>query len=507
MNMFARHRFTILWVLVVSLAVVNCFVNLGNFEVETWDEARHALNAFEMLQSHQYIAMTYNGQLDYWNLKPPLGAWLIVLGYKLLGVNLWGLRLFSALSAVATVILTMAIARRFDDKVALTSGLILSTMYAFLAFHTARYADYDAPMAFLMTLCVWGMLLWTENRRWGLWLASLAVSLSFLLKSFTAAMPLLFLVVIVFTEKRYQKLSPGDIVLSLLLMTVPVLLWAWFRYQVDGWTFFQRMVGYDLVKRSGEAIEGHPGSNLHYLEPLFFKTLLWSLFLFFVIPFMGFKISWQREPKQLTFRMHTSGFESVFFWAWLGSTLLFPLLVKTKSDWYLNPFYPALSVFLAWHLWHGESSLPWVQKLTTHRLSLILWTAGITEIILLLLVVFPGEWVFATGIRSFPPSQRLLLSLWKTPTRPEKASLHIPIPIDQSERFIVKAFLQYPSVSIDEIPHTLSAGTPIILAGPTNLLQALLSSSNHAAGITQTLTTYQDWAAILLTPGERKPSF
>ncbi|MCX7882311.1 MAG: glycosyltransferase family 39 protein [Brevinematales bacterium] len=497
MSLWKKYQYPLLWGLVVFLAVFNSFVNLGQFEIETWDEARHALNAYEMMKNHEYIAMTYDGQLDYWNLKPPLGAWLIVIGYRLFGVNLWGLRFSSALSVVLTVIVTMSIARRFHKKIAITSGLILSTLYTFLAFHTGRYGDYDAQMALFMTLAVWGMMKWTENHRWGLFLSSLMVSLSFLLKSFSAVMPLTFILLVLLTEKRYKKLHVFDVLCSLFLMAFPVFLWAWARYQEDGLTFFQKMLGYDLLKRSAEAIEGHPSSNLHYLEPLFFKTLLWSLFLFFVIPFMGFGVSLKRKENEMVLHVKTSGFGPSFFWLWLLATLLFPLLVKTKSDWYLNPFYPALSVFIAWHFWNGKSTYAWVNRLMKHRLALLLWGAGITELILLAVVIFPSEWVFETKIRSFPSSQRILFSLWKNPEKPDKALLYFPAWVDQSERFLVKGMLGYDFVSEDHLLEALKKKEKVIFVGPRHHLEK--TQTTYTLQTNSVLGEYQDWVAVSLS--------
>lgn len=499
MSFWKKYRYPLLFMMVVSLAVFNCFINLGNFEVETWDEARHALNAYEMMKNHSYIAMTYDGQLDYWNLKPPLGAWLIIVGYKLFGVNLWGLRFSSALSAVLTVIITMIIAKRLGKKVALTSGLILSTMYAFLAFHTARYGDYDAQMALFMTLTVWGMLKWTENQKWGLYVASFMVALSFLLKSFSAVMPFTFILLVLLTEKRYKKLRWHEVLVSLFLMGFPVLLWAWARYQVDGLTFFQKMLGYDLLKRSGEAIEGHPGSNIHYLEPIFFKTLFWSLFLFFVIPFMGFHLFFKKKENEVVFHLKTSGFGPSFFWIWLFSTLIFPLIMKTKSDWYLNPFYPALSVFIAWHFWNGQSPHQWIKKLMQKPLHLLLWSGVLTEIVLLLVVLFPGEWVFETKIRSYPPSQRILLSLWKNPQKPEKAKLYFPAWVDQSERFIVKGLLKYDFLPEEKILESLSQGERVVFAGPEEKLQETITKYNARLITTNIMAKYQEWVAVILS--------
>ena len=64
-----------------------CFYHLSYDELKSFDEARHGVSAYEMLQTGEPIVTTYAYSPDYWNLKPPLSEWLIALGYKLFGYN------------------------------------------------------------------------------------------------------------------------------------------------------------------------------------------------------------------------------------------------------------------------------------------------------------------------------------------------------------------------------------------------------------------------------------
>lgn len=40
-----------------------------------------------MIQNDDYLVHTYEGELDYWNLKPPFSYWVVALGYRLFGYN------------------------------------------------------------------------------------------------------------------------------------------------------------------------------------------------------------------------------------------------------------------------------------------------------------------------------------------------------------------------------------------------------------------------------------
>ena len=52
-----------------------CFRCLDVQYVDSWDEARHGVNAYEMIQNGDYIRHTYNYVTDDWNLKPSISYW------------------------------------------------------------------------------------------------------------------------------------------------------------------------------------------------------------------------------------------------------------------------------------------------------------------------------------------------------------------------------------------------------------------------------------------------
>ena len=67
-----------------------CFRCLDVQYVDSWDEARHGVNAYEMIQNGDYIRHTYNYEVDNWNLKPSVSYWGIVLGFRLFGYSVFG---------------------------------------------------------------------------------------------------------------------------------------------------------------------------------------------------------------------------------------------------------------------------------------------------------------------------------------------------------------------------------------------------------------------------------
>ena len=82
----------------VAIFAFLCFFNLGKLPIQDWDEARHGINAYEMLRHNSIFANYFQDEFDYWNLKPPVSYWGVMLGYKIFGYNTFGMRFFSAFS-------------------------------------------------------------------------------------------------------------------------------------------------------------------------------------------------------------------------------------------------------------------------------------------------------------------------------------------------------------------------------------------------------------------------
>ena len=145
---FFFHKAILYWILFCFLlccAVFLLFFRLEDYRIMDYDEARHGSNAYEMLQSGDFIVHTYEGQPDDWNLKPPLSYWLIALGYRLFGFNAVGLRAYSALSMLLTmVMISLWLKRRYGTAASLFSFALLLANASIFEWHFARYGDADA---------------------------------------------------------------------------------------------------------------------------------------------------------------------------------------------------------------------------------------------------------------------------------------------------------------------------------------------------------------------------
>jgi 4-amino-4-deoxy-L-arabinose transferase-like glycosyltransferase len=102
---FIEKNYYIFLMAILLMSALNIFYNIGKAPINSWDEARHGVNAYEMIKRNNYIVNTYSYKNDYWNLKSPISYWAIIMGYKLMGFNPSGLRIVLSVSAYLTILM------------------------------------------------------------------------------------------------------------------------------------------------------------------------------------------------------------------------------------------------------------------------------------------------------------------------------------------------------------------------------------------------------------------
>lgn len=144
MSPLIRHQ---VWILLAAGLVF--FVNLGRPTLFDEDEPKNAECGREMLVRGDWIVPTFNEDLR--TDKPILVYWLMLVSYKLLGVTELAARLWSAILAVGTSLLTYHLGRKlFSAEVGLLGGLILCTSLMFAA--VGRAVTPDSVLIFCTTL-------------------------------------------------------------------------------------------------------------------------------------------------------------------------------------------------------------------------------------------------------------------------------------------------------------------------------------------------------------------
>ena len=149
-------------VLIVSVAVVVLFTNLGGPRLWDRDEPRNAGCAREMMERGDWVVPVFNGRLR--DAKPVLLYWLIMSAYTVFGTGEFAARFWPALLGIGTVLAVYHIGRRlFNARAALWSALVLLTTLMFGV--AARAATPDSPLIFFSTMALLVYVLGTFKPR------------------------------------------------------------------------------------------------------------------------------------------------------------------------------------------------------------------------------------------------------------------------------------------------------------------------------------------------------
>ncbi|KAB1438267.1 ArnT family glycosyltransferase [Candidatus Galacturonibacter soehngenii] len=263
------NRFYIpIFILLSGVLFFLCFYHLDVKWVSEWDEARHGVNAYEMYTNKNFIVNTYNYENDYWNLKPPLSYWGIMLGFRIFGFNVFSLRFYSAVCYFITCIVASLFVKRQSRLASLaTLGFFCASGLAF-ATHMARAGDADSLYTMFFTLSMLAMMLVHENKKM-LYMSGLCFALAFLTKSWHSGMIVIIGGLYLLITGEIKKIKSKEWIFFILSFCLPIFLWALARYLADGPRFFIEMLNTDLLNRTSNALEGHEYPFSFYFQHIF----------------------------------------------------------------------------------------------------------------------------------------------------------------------------------------------------------------------------------------------
>jgi 4-amino-4-deoxy-L-arabinose transferase-like glycosyltransferase len=421
---FAVRRYRLCAALILGLMACNVFVGLSSMSINDSDEARYGVSAYEMLQSRSFLVTTYAWEREYWNLKPPLGYWMMALSFRIFGPTPFAMRLPSALCAIGAVAVAMALARRWlGRRAGLLTGLMVATCYGFLSNHGARSGDLDAALTLLLLLALREVSR-LEKSPWRVVSLGFFLALGFLLKSF-AILPLIVvagLYMVASGAWRRQRILPC--LVALVVFTAPVAAWALARWHADSSAeFLQRMVQEDLFYRSARVVDKITYSPISYVEGLFDRFAPWPLLMLAAAVLAA---SAERyRVRALTRRLLRGRRLLVVLWAAVPLVLF--SLARTHHHWYLDPSYPA------WAMLGALAALDLVRRAPPARRNAVLAACVLVPLALCEARLLSRALV----IERMPESQRMLASLARH--RLELGPGLRTGPLRHSERFILEA--------------------------------------------------------------------
>jgi len=327
------------YLLLLLLLYFPIFGHLSTLPIRVWDEARLAINAYEMYKDGDVIVTHFNGCPDLWNTKPPLLIWFQALFMNLFGLSELAVRLPSAISALLTCIALLLFFTRYmkDKWFAIILVLVLVTSQGYIGDHSTRTGDYDAPLALFTTLSALLFFTYLETKRIKyLYLFFLATALAVLTKSIAGLLflPGLFLYALL-TRSTLGLLKSRHFYYGLLVFAGIVSGYYLTReYYNPG--YLAACLENELGGRFLKVTENHKGDfDFYYFNMVDGRLSYW----YTLIPCgLVVGLAW-KDPRYRRITAFVSLLIATFF--------LIISISETKITWYDVPLYPFLSVLIA----------------------------------------------------------------------------------------------------------------------------------------------------------------
>lgn len=367
------YPYVLCFALLIALIAFLSFYKLDVKYVDPWDEARHGVNAYEMLNGGSLIQNTYLRQADYYNLKPPLSMWCIMISMAIFGNTVFALRFYSALCYVLLAVAAGRFARRYGRLESLFAVAFLAVNTTAFQAHMIRAGDADSLYVLLFSLAMFAMMKIPEKTE-NLYLCGLLFSLAFLTKSYHAGVIAAIGGCYLLLTGIIRKLKLKNWLLFGASVVVPVLLWAIPRAMIDGTAFFKKMWETDVLGRTDGTLQNNIAPFSYYVEYYFGaasgKTTVYLCALIICLIGMVYfnrSFVWKNKEKYLPWIL------------WAVVPFLAFSLVSNKLLWYVYPSLVPLLLaagILAARLVKSKELLPVMRVLAGVAVAVILLYYG-----------------------------------------------------------------------------------------------------------------------------------
>jgi 4-amino-4-deoxy-L-arabinose transferase-like glycosyltransferase len=315
--------------LVVTVSAIVLLVNLGVAKAfYADDEYLYAKIAAEMLRRHDLWVPTWLGQPAFY--KPPLTYWLMMVGYKVGGVNLLAARVPIALTGVLSCVFVYLLGLRlYGRREAVAAGLLTATSFGFLAY--GRVCMMDMPLTLALTAAIYSLYRAVKDGS-GFHASAFftIVGISSLIKGpISILIILLIAVLFLLFFGGWKRLINRFAVPGMLLGIIATGIWPFMLLQrgfLSQWYSF-----FVLRENLGKFSDGAHYSAMSILPYVFQHLFPWSVLFLFSLPL----IFHRRNLVRIEF-----GFPII----WLLTIIGVFLIPETKLKWYVVPTLPATAL-------------------------------------------------------------------------------------------------------------------------------------------------------------------
>jgi len=334
-----RHA---LFAILVALTALLHLGTIGSGDLYSETEGQYAGAAREMVETHQWLLPTNDGipRLQ----KPPLLYWLIIISFKLFGINGAAARLPIAIAIVASVALTFLIGEKLTDY---WRGFMAGLIYlSFCGTFLLGRIVMPEPLvsAFIAGTIFCGVCGYQRRRhRWawfaGFWICSAFACLTKGLLGIVYPAAILGLLSIFYREARlrYRALLRWEYVAMFLLIVAPWHIWAerhfpgYFHYLLSSeWLGHLRGISDEIHDYKGMPAYQFLVMHLAWWFP-------WSMALL-----AGVIFAWRR-----VIRPHEITFADALPLCWMAVVFVPLLFLGQRQDYYSMSMWSALALWAA----------------------------------------------------------------------------------------------------------------------------------------------------------------
>ncbi|CAC5341164.1 Glycosyl transferase family 39 [Planktothrix rubescens CCAP 1459/22] len=385
------------------LSAIAFLSHLGDISLIDKTEPMFVEAARQMHLTGDWITPYWNGETRF--DKPPLIYWLIVIAFQTVGVNEWGARLPSAITAILSTFLVFYTLLSFGGLISLETESARTRP----PFNSPRLRGDIGGGAW------WGMAMMALNPAWIAWgragvsdmllASSITISLLafflgyaqpktrqqkgwyFIFYSFAAlavlakgpigiVLPILIIGGFLIYTKQWQKviwemqLIKGSLVF--LIIAVP---WFILVTMANGQAYLNTFFGHHNFARFTSVVSNHPGPWFYYFPVILVALLPWSVYLPVAIYQVKF---WQIQDWRSQDRSQHLGLFALF---WLVIIFVFFSLSATKLPSYILPSIPAGVILIS--LWGNQQNNI---ESDQNKISLPFLITGLVNILVLLIL-------------------------------------------------------------------------------------------------------------------------
>jgi 4-amino-4-deoxy-L-arabinose transferase-like glycosyltransferase len=318
---------------------VPLWLKMDLLPIRLWDEARNAVNALEMSQSHNWLIRTYNGFPETFETKPPLLIWFQVVSLKMFGYNELAIRMPSVVfSILSLVLLYVLIFKMTGNKLASFGGsLITATSKGFYGEHLGRFGDHEPLLVLISLFLLLQVYLYSKSQKTKhIYYIAFAFCLGVFCKSIAIGllMPGIFLYLL-YDKKIKTILSSRHFYIALAITVLPIATYYGYREQIQP-GYLEAVWHGELFPRFFNTSKNFTFADHDYgfyfdqIKKYRFIHWVWALPMALIVP-----IVLRKAPKEWVF--------------WIINSLVFLLIISkgTKHDWYLAPAIPMMAGAIA----------------------------------------------------------------------------------------------------------------------------------------------------------------